>query len=50
MQIGLRLAGLLLFAGIARRAVQEESTLRAELPGYDEYMTQVKYRFIPYIW
>jgi protein-S-isoprenylcysteine O-methyltransferase Ste14 len=42
--------GLLLFVGIALRAVQEERTLRAELPGYNEYMAQVKYRFIPYIW
>ncbi len=42
--------GLLLFVGIALRAVQEERTLRAELPGYEEYMAQVKYRFIPYVW
>jgi len=42
--------GLLLFVGIALRAVQEERTLRAELPGYDKYMAQVKYRLIPYIW
>jgi protein-S-isoprenylcysteine O-methyltransferase Ste14 len=41
---------LLLFVGIARRAVQEERMLRAELPGYEEYMAQVKYRFIPYVW
>jgi protein-S-isoprenylcysteine O-methyltransferase Ste14 len=41
---------LLLFVGITLRAVQEERTLRAELPRYDEYMGQVKYRFIPYIW
>jgi len=42
--------GLLLFVGVALRAVQEERTLRAELPGYDKYMAQVKYRFIPYVW
>jgi protein-S-isoprenylcysteine O-methyltransferase Ste14 len=42
--------GLLLSVGIALRAVQEERTLRAELPGYDRYMAQVKYRLIPYIW
>ena len=42
--------GLLLFVGVALRAVQEERTLRAELPGYEEYMAQVKYRFIPYVW
>jgi protein-S-isoprenylcysteine O-methyltransferase Ste14 len=42
--------GLILVIGIALRAVQEERTLRAELPGYDAYMTQVKYHLIPYVW
>lgn len=42
--------GLILVIGIALRAVQEERTLRAELPGYGEYMTQVKYHLIPYVW
>ncbi len=32
------------------RAVLEERTLRQELPGYDAYMAQVKYRLIPYVW
>ncbi len=32
------------------RTVLEERTLRQELPGYDAYMAQVKYRFIPYVW
>jgi protein-S-isoprenylcysteine O-methyltransferase Ste14 len=32
------------------RAVLEERTLLQELPGYDAYMTQVKYRLIPYVW
>jgi protein-S-isoprenylcysteine O-methyltransferase Ste14 len=41
---------LVLIVGIAFRAVQEERTLRAELPGYGEYMAQVKYRLIPYVW
>lgn len=41
---------LLLVIAIAFRAVQEERTLRAELAGYDEYMAQVKYRLIPYVW
>jgi protein-S-isoprenylcysteine O-methyltransferase Ste14 len=44
------LVGLILVIGIALRAVQEERTLRAELPGYDAYMTQVKYHLIPYVW
>jgi protein-S-isoprenylcysteine O-methyltransferase Ste14 len=42
--------GLLLVVAIALRAVQEERTLRAELPGYDAYMARVKYRLIPGIW
>jgi protein-S-isoprenylcysteine O-methyltransferase Ste14 len=41
---------LLLVVAIAARAVQEERTLRAELSGYDEYMAQVKYHLIPYVW
>jgi protein-S-isoprenylcysteine O-methyltransferase Ste14 len=46
---GLLLA-LALVVAIAFRAVQEERTLRAELPGYDAYMAQVKYRLIPSVW
>ena len=42
--------GLVLEVAIAVRAVQEERTLQAELPGYDEYLAQVKYRLIPYVW
>jgi protein-S-isoprenylcysteine O-methyltransferase Ste14 len=44
------LPGLLLVVMVARRAVLEERTLREELPGYDVYMAQVKYRLIPYVW
>jgi protein-S-isoprenylcysteine O-methyltransferase Ste14 len=40
-------SGLLLIAAVARRAVLEERTLQQELPGYDEYMTRVRYRLIP---
>jgi protein-S-isoprenylcysteine O-methyltransferase Ste14 len=43
-------SGLILVVLIALRAVREERMLQAELPGYDEYMTQVKYRLIPYVW
>ncbi len=32
------------------RAVLEERTLRKELPGYGNYMAQVKNRFIPFVW
>src|SRR5215217_5094177 len=42
--------GLILGVMLARRAVLEERTLRAELPGYGAYMAQVKYRLIPYVW
>ena len=44
------LLGPILVAVIAFRAVREERVLRQELPGYDAYMTRVKYRLIPYIW
>ncbi len=44
------LMALIFVVGLAFRAVQEERVLRAELPGYDRYMAQVKYRFIPYVW
>jgi protein-S-isoprenylcysteine O-methyltransferase Ste14 len=46
---GLILA-LVLMAAVAFRAVQEERTLWAELPGYDAYLAQVRYRLIPYVW
>lgn len=41
---------LMLVVAIAFRAVQEERTLRTELHGYNEYMAQVKYRLVPYVW
>jgi protein-S-isoprenylcysteine O-methyltransferase Ste14 len=44
------LMGLIFVVGIAFRAVREEGVLRAELPGYEEYMARVKYRFIPLVW
>jgi hypothetical protein len=37
------IVGLILVIGVAIRAVQEERTLRAELPGYTAYLAQVKY-------
>jgi protein-S-isoprenylcysteine O-methyltransferase Ste14 len=40
-----------IFVGLlAIRALKEERLLRKELEGYDIYMAQVKYRFIPYVW
>jgi protein-S-isoprenylcysteine O-methyltransferase Ste14 len=44
------LAGLILIGVVARRAVLEEHTLLAELPGYGAYMAHVKYRFVPHVW
>jgi protein-S-isoprenylcysteine O-methyltransferase Ste14 len=46
---GLLLA-LVLIVMVAWRAVREERTLREELPGYEEYMAEVKYRLIPHLW
>ena len=43
-------AGLVLVALVAYRAVREEETLRAELPGYDAYMARTRYRLIPGVW
>jgi protein-S-isoprenylcysteine O-methyltransferase Ste14 len=42
--------GALFVALLMQRIILEERTLRAELPGYVAYMSQVKYRLIPYIW
>ncbi len=44
------LLGLLIVLGVARRAVMEEHALREELPGYTDYIQQVKYRLIPGVW
>jgi protein-S-isoprenylcysteine O-methyltransferase Ste14 len=44
------LGGLLILALIARRAVLEERTLRQELPGYADYMAEVRYRLVPHVW
>lgn len=41
---------LLFLPAFLVRAVLEERTLLRELPGYDAYMTHVKYRLIPYVW
>jgi protein-S-isoprenylcysteine O-methyltransferase Ste14 len=44
------LPAFVLILMVGWRSVQEESTLREELPGYEEYMATVKYRIIPYLW
>jgi protein-S-isoprenylcysteine O-methyltransferase Ste14 len=40
----------LLIVGLCWRIVNEERTLRAELPGYAEYTTRVRYRLVPRVW
>jgi len=44
------LVGAIFVITLARRAILEERTLQARLPGYATYMTEVKYRLIPYLW
>ena len=44
------LVGSLGIAVLARRAVLEERVLIKELADYRAYQTQVKYRFLPYLW
>jgi protein-S-isoprenylcysteine O-methyltransferase Ste14 len=44
------LAGAVLVAVVARRAVLEERALRDELEGYAAYMTHVRYRLVPMVW
>ncbi len=44
------LVGLIFVLVLAARAVLEERTLQQELPNYATYMSQVKYRLIPYVW
>jgi protein-S-isoprenylcysteine O-methyltransferase Ste14 len=34
----------------AVRTALEDATLRAELPGYEDYTVKVRYRLIPYVW
>jgi protein-S-isoprenylcysteine O-methyltransferase Ste14 len=46
---GLALSPLLVLL-LAVRAVMEERTLMAELPGYTDYAARVRYRLVPLIW
>jgi protein-S-isoprenylcysteine O-methyltransferase Ste14 len=32
------------------RTALEDKTLQAELPGYEEYATRVRYRLVPGVW
>ena len=47
--LGLAAAPFLIGA-MAARAVGEERMLRAELPGYEDYVAKVRYRFVPRLW
>jgi len=42
--------GIVLIAIIALRAMWEEETLKAELPGYADYASRVTYRLVPGVW
>ena len=42
--------GLVLIALLGLRAVWEEDTLKAELPGYPDHAARVRYRFVPGVW
>lgn len=44
------LLGIIFLALVNRRATMEERVLEQELDGYADYMKQVKYRFLPFIW
>jgi protein-S-isoprenylcysteine O-methyltransferase Ste14 len=46
---GLAFAPLIVLL-FAVRAVMEERTLMAELPGYTDYAARVRYRLVPYVW
>jgi protein-S-isoprenylcysteine O-methyltransferase Ste14 len=37
-------------AGFAWRLLDEEKLLGADLPGYADYMGNVRYRLMPYVW
>jgi protein-S-isoprenylcysteine O-methyltransferase Ste14 len=42
--------GIILIGILALRAVWEEQTLMAELPGYADYAQRVRYRMLPGVW
>jgi protein-S-isoprenylcysteine O-methyltransferase Ste14 len=42
--------GILLIGILALRAVWEEQTLMAELPGYSDYAKRVRHRMLPGVW
>ena len=44
------IVSVLMIMLIAVRAVLEERTLAAELPGYADYVQHVRYRLVPKVW
>lgn len=44
------LGGVAVAVAVAVRARAEERMLTTELPGYDTYMTRVRYRLVPFVW
>jgi protein-S-isoprenylcysteine O-methyltransferase Ste14 len=40
----------IVFAALVARTLLEDRTLRAELPGYADYTSRVRYRWVPGIW
>ena len=44
------IVGIVLIGILALRAVWEEQTLAAELPGYADYAQRVRYRMVPGVW
>ena len=45
----LAMSGVLILLFLWRTA-KEDQTLRRELPGYDEYAAQTRYRLLPGVW
>jgi protein-S-isoprenylcysteine O-methyltransferase Ste14 len=41
---------VIVVATLIARTLLEERTLHAELPGYTDYTTRVKFRWIPGVW
>lgn len=46
---GLAILAIML-PGLAWRILDEEKLLKRDLPGYSEYMQNVRYRLFPYLW
>jgi protein-S-isoprenylcysteine O-methyltransferase Ste14 len=42
--------GIITIALTVMRTALEDKTLRAELPGYEEYAGRVRYRLLPGVW